>query len=71
MNIKKIPRLIKDAEKRLKLIEAERTKIISELNELRQKQKSLLQVRESESLFLQASVSNKSPGKEKISLFYS
>jgi len=71
VNIKKISRLIEDAEKRLKLIEAERTKIVSELNELRQKQKTLLQVSESKSLFLQATVSKKSPADEKISLFYS
>lgn len=69
MNFKEISRLIADAEKRLKLIEAERTKIVSELNELRQRQKTLLQISESESLFLQASVSKKSPADEKISLF--
>lgn len=70
MNFKKTSRLIADAEERLKRIEAERAKVVSELNKLRQRQKTLLQIRESESLFLQAAVSKKSPADEKISLFY-
>jgi len=71
VNIKEISRLIEDAEKRLKQIEVERNKVVSELNELRQNQKTLLKVRESESLFIQDSVSKKSPADEKISLFCS
>jgi len=68
---KKIARLIEDAGKRLKSIDAERNKVLAELEELRLKQKSISQIRETGSLFLSASLNKESSAEEKISLFCS
>ena len=71
MDSKKITRLIGDAEKRLKSLDAERNKVLAELEELRREQKNLYLVRETRSLFISVQVTKDSPAEEKISLFYS
>ena len=69
MDSKNISQLIEDAEKRLKNLDAERNKVLAELEELRIEQKSISQIRETGSLFLSASVTKESSAEEKISLF--
>lgn len=71
MDSKKIARLIRDAEKKLKSLDTERNKVLAELEELRREQNNIYQVRKTRSLFISAQLTKDSPAKEKISLFYS
>ena len=71
MDSKEIARLIANAEKRLEKLDAERKKVTAELEELRHKQNSELQIRESTSLFLNASITKDSSSAEKIALYRS
>ena len=71
MDIKKINKLIAEAEKRLKQLDTERNKVIADLEELQQIKKTGFQVKESESLFQKTRVTKDSPADEKISLFLS
>lgn len=69
MDIKKINKLITEAEKRLKQLDTERNKVIANLEELQRIKKTGFQVKESESLFQKTRVTKDSPADEKISLF--
>lgn len=71
MDTKEIARLIANAESQLEKLDAEREKITAELEELRHKQNLELQVRESTSLFLHASITKDSYSAEKIALYRS
>ncbi|MBN1223094.1 MAG: restriction endonuclease subunit R, partial [Candidatus Aminicenantes bacterium] len=71
MESKEIARLVADAENRLKQLDERRVKILTELEDLRKRQKTLLKIREPESLFSQASVTKDSTADEKIALFRS
>lgn len=69
MDAKKIDRLIAEAEKRLKKLDNEREKLSSELRALYRIKRDGFQIRESDSLFLQAKITKDSSADEKISLF--
>ena len=71
MDTKKINRLIAEAERCLKQLDTDRNKVLAELEELQRIKKTGFQVKESESLFLQARVTKESPADEKISFFLS
>jgi len=71
LDLKKINKLIAEAEKRLKQLDTERNKVIVDLEELQRINKSGFQVKESKSLFPKAKVTKDSPADEKISLFLS
>jgi len=71
MDTKEIAKLIVNAERQLKKLDAEREKITSELKELRHKHNLELQVRESTSLFLHACITKDSSSAEKIALYRS
>ena len=71
MDAKEIARLIANAERQLEKLDAEREKVTAELEELRHKQNLKLQIRESTSLFLRASVTKDSSSVEKIALYRS
>jgi superfamily II DNA or RNA helicase len=71
MDTKEIARLIDNAEGQLEKLDAEREKVSAELEELRHKQNSEFQVRESTSLFLYASINKDTSSAEKIALYRS
>lgn len=69
LDIKRIDRLIAEAEKRLKKLDTMREELSSELQELYRKKGDGFQIKESDSLFLQAKITKDSSADEKISLF--
>jgi len=71
LDIKKINKLIAEAENRLKQLDTERNKVIADLEELQRMKKTGFKVKESESLFHMPRVTKDSPADEKISLFFS
>ncbi len=71
MDTKEIARLIANAQGQLEKLDAEREKVSAELEELRHKQNSEFQVRESTSLFLYASINKDTSSAEKIALYRS
>lgn len=71
MDIKELNKLIAQTEERLKSLEAERKKVIADLEELQRIKKTGFQVKESESLFHKPGVTKASPVYEKISLYLS